>query len=91
MVNFTLIDESMLNTTTHITNLQQASEYVTIKSCKIAMAQTSFWMWTLGILFILSWIAFCYLLHKHLKLKKEIAQNLKKQDKTTGELQQTLK
>ena len=49
---------------------QESLQYVTIESCKAVMEQTAFWMYLLGILFLLSWIAFCYVLMLYLKQKR---------------------
>ena len=48
----------------------QAQEYVTITSCKAAMSQTTFWMYVYGVLFLASWVLFCYFLFKYLKEKR---------------------
>jgi len=64
-------NESVLNMTNMI-DFQNSVDYVTVISCKTAMAQTEFWMYTLGVLFLVSWVCFCYVLKKYLKIKNKL-------------------
>ena len=50
----------------------ESVKYVTIDSCKSYVAQTEFWMYLLGFLFLASWICFCYTLYRYYKIKKTL-------------------
>lgn len=71
MVLIPQINESLLNISSQggLTYLE-AKEYVTIQSCHAAMAQVNFWMYVLGVLFLIAWFLFCYTLYRYIKLKK---------------------
>jgi len=58
-----LLNTSFIGGLNHL----QAKEYVTIQSCKAAMSQTQFWMYGYAVLFLIAWVAFCYLLYKSFK------------------------
>jgi len=65
--NWSLQPELLNISSTGGMNFLQAKEYVTITSCKAAMAQTQFWMYLYGVLFLLTWLVLCYFIYKYYK------------------------
>lgn len=60
----------LLNTTS-ILDYQSSFEYVSIESCKAYVHNTAVWVWIMGLLFLLAWVCFCWLLYRYRKKTKE--------------------